>query len=597
MDIASFGFAVVARASALSTVNELDKPGIAGRLVIDDRLCVIAGDNAYTEEAVDDRQPLIEANTVMVYEGRVDNREDIAAALRRPELAGASDGTVLLAAYEAWGTTLAGRVVGEYSYAVYDRRRRVLAAGQDALGVRRIFYGKDGDRVWITSDLRYLFAHYPGLRPALDGDTLAEYFSGPLTPWSGRTIWRGVRQLKRGNALEQRGAELSERMVWQLNPPTTSAGNVDEVDEQFRKCLFDAVAASLRSPRPILCDVSGGYDSTTVFSIAKILEKRTHGTPVLVPWAFRNQLGNESQFQDLVSQHFNAPIHTIDRLQCLPFQFLDTGAELPSGGFVQAGALTQAVRQLAAGHGIRTRLTGLAADVLFQKGGAPLHLAEWLRAGRVRDWARHVHGYMRTGSHSLWHLLSECTLGSVDLLAGTFRAEPPDWVLPAFVKKVRDRQREYHRLPRMLRSSAREYVYRHTVFQLPYHERMLPDQRFPLVSQPLVEFVLGLDWKYLVAPGESRLLMRRALKGILPEAVRAGGTIAHHNAAVLEGMRVFWPQVQHLLTGERLAEFGVVSPRLFRSAMERMRSGNAGSNRAYSLTALYLETWLATKCG
>jgi asparagine synthase (glutamine-hydrolysing) len=344
-----------------------------------------------------------------------------------------------------------------------------------------------------------------------------------------------------------------------------------------------------------LCDVSGGYDSTTVFSIAKLLEQRHGGTPAIVPWAFRNSQGNEGQFQDIVSRHFNTPIHVIERLTCLPFQFLDRGSELPAGGFVQGGALAQSVRQLAESQGIRSRLTGLAADVLFQKGGAPLHLAEWLRAGRVRDWARHVRGYMRTGSHSLWHLLGECTFGSVDLLAGTFRVDPPDWVLPSFLEKIRASQAEYGQLPRMLKSSAREYVYRHTVFQLPYHERMLPDQRFPLVSLPLVEFVLGLDWKYLVAPAESRVLLSRALKGILPEPVRAGGTVAHHNAAVLEGLRIFWPRIQHLLTGERLADLGVVNRRLFRRAIEKMRSGNVGTNRAYSLTALYLEAWLATK--
>ena len=62
-----------------------------------------------------------------------------------------------------------------------------------------------------------------------------------------------------------------------------------------------------------------------------------------------------------------------------------------------------------------------------------------------------------------------------------------------------------------------------------------------------------------------------------------------------EGLRSAWPRLSRLLTGEHLAELGVVEPKPFRAALEAIRAGYAGPNMQFSNTALYLETWLALK--
>ena len=93
--------------------------------------------------------------------------------------------------------------------------------------------------------------------------------------------------------------------------------------------------------------------------------------------------------------------------------------------------------------------------------------------------------------------------------------------------------------------------------------------------------------------------MRRALRGILPEAVRTRAGKTAHFAPVYAGLRANWPQISHLVTGERLAELGVVEPRLFREAVNVMRAGHPGPSRnaRVAMTALYLETWMNLKAG
>lgn len=552
---------------------------------------------AATPESVSEEQPLDTEAAILAYEGRVDNREEIAYALGQPQIAHSPDGAVLAAAYEAWGPRLSAKVIGEYAYVVFDRRERCVGAGQDSLGVRRIFYSVRGEQVWITSNLRLLFEQFPEARSSFDRDVLREYFAGSMSPWSGRTIWRGIRELGRGRVLVQRGNELEEQTAWQPNSrQRVRFRAAEDVDEAFRKLLFDAVGAALRSPGPVLCDLSGGRDSSTICSVAALLTRAGETQWPIIGWSCVNSRSEERSFQDAVRLQYDIDWHMFDVGSYLPFHAF-SDSELPTGGFIQSGALDRVVREFAHARGIRSRLTGHAADVLFNKGfPAPVYLSEWLREGRIRDWARDFAAHLRCGSFSAWHLVRDCTVGTLDMHAGSFRVPLPNWLTREFRKEIRQATRDFlHPRDRAFPSDAREKAYRSTLFFIPYHGQVLPDERMPLVYRPLVEFILGLDWEHIVRPGEDRLLMRRALHGILPEAVRTGPAYGHHGASIFEGLRAAWPRIAHLLTGNRLADLGVVELKPFRVALESMRAGYPGPNIQCSNTALYLETWLSQK--
>jgi asparagine synthase (glutamine-hydrolysing) len=595
--VPAYGFAVSVRSSELRQPQffnrmedgELSKTTTKGVAIVI-RWCPA------TLEAAAEEQPVITPTVVLAYEGRVDNREEIAHALGQPRLAHQPDGAVLAAAYEAWGARLAAKTIGEYAYAVFDRRTQQLVAGQDSLGVRRLFYCAIGERVLVTSNLRLLFQQFPEARPSYDREVLREYFVATMTPWSGRTIWRGVRELRRGNALIQRGGNLEEQVVWRPDPGRQERfESVADVDERFRKLLFDAVRAALRSPGPVLCDLSGGFDSSTICSVAALLVQAGESRGPIIGWSMVNKRSDESVLQDTVRRQYQIESHTLDLDRHQPFQCF-TDAEIPTGGFVSMGAIHRAMNAFVRARGIRSHLTGQAADILFNKrgGGPPVYLAEWLREGRFRDWARHFAAYLEGGSFNAWQLLRDCTVGTLDLHAGS-REPIPSWVAPAFRHHMKQARDEFlHTCPRAFRSDARERVYRWTLCFIPYRG-WLPDERLPFAYRPLVEFVLGLDWDHIVRPNEERLLMRRSLRDILPEAVQTGRSQLAFSAALLEGLRAAWPRISRYVTGDQLAALGVVERKPFQSALEAMRAGYWGVNTRIAMTALYLETWLGLK--
>jgi asparagine synthase (glutamine-hydrolysing) len=196
--------------------------------------------------------------------------------------------------------------------------------------------------------------------------------------------------------------------------------------------------------------------------------------------------------------------------------------------------------------------------------------------------------------------LRDCTLGSLDMQAGSPRVPLPNWLLPRFRRAMEETEHEfYRRREPVFPSTARELIYRCTLLFIRPHGSLLPDERAPLVYRPLVELMLGLDWEHLVRPDEDRVVMRRALRGVLPQAMWTRAGRAAHAAPVYAGLRANWPRISHLVSGERLAELGVVEPKLFREAVKVMRAGHPGPGRnsRVSLTALYLETWMNLKAG
>jgi asparagine synthase (glutamine-hydrolysing) len=564
-------------------------------------LTLIARTYRSTPDTIAEKQPLIEPRSLLAYEGRVDNRSDVAFALGRPELAHASDGAVLAGAYEAWGASLSAKVLGEFAYVVFDREDAKIVAGQDSLGVRRIFYRSSCDRVWITSDLRLLFEQFPDARPSVDPEVMPEYFSCVMEPWSGRTIWRGIRELGRGCAVIMRGDVLEERAVWRPDSRRRfQFRDRRECDEAFRAVLFQGVAAALRTTGPILCDLSGGYDSSTVCAVAsRLAHAGASPSGPIISWAYQSERSDESEFREAVSSGCGIESHVVEMKQHLPFRVF-SDSEIPTLGFLQLSAVEEAMRGFAQARGIRTRLTGHGGDALFLKGFPPNYLGDWLRAFRFLDWARDFRAYVRSGRYSVWHLLRDCTLGSLDMQSGKARLPLPNWISPGFRRAMEETEHEFYcRRERVFESAARELVYRCTLLFVRPHGSLLPDERAPLVYRPLVELILGLDWEHLVRPDENRVVMRRALRGILPDALRTRATKEKHLAPVYAGLRANWPRISHLVTGERLAELGVVEPKLFREAVNVMRAGHPGPGRnsLVSMTALYLETWMNLKGG
>src|SRR4030095_13598498 len=119
-------------------------------------------------ESAREHQPFTADNqTWIVADCRIDGREDLVGALGDASLRGAPDPELILAALSRWGERSVERLLGDFSFAIWDEGRRTLFCARDQLGVKPFFYAQCGESFVFSNDLGCMGRH-PSIPDDLD---------------------------------------------------------------------------------------------------------------------------------------------------------------------------------------------------------------------------------------------------------------------------------------------------------------------------------------------------------------------------------------------------------------------------------------------
>ena len=125
-------------------------------------LGVAAGVLRVTPESAGEEQPYRHrSGVVAVFDGRLDNRDELLSALLSNDVtAGDPDVALVAEAYVTWGDRFPERLNGEYALAVLDPTSRRVLLARDVVGTRSLVFGQTpaGDVVF-GSEAKALFAH------------------------------------------------------------------------------------------------------------------------------------------------------------------------------------------------------------------------------------------------------------------------------------------------------------------------------------------------------------------------------------------------------------------------------------------------------
>src|SRR5215467_2601414 len=86
-----------------------------------------------------DHQPLVDgsghATLAIVFDGRLDNRTDLASLLAIEHEPRVTDAAIVLAAYRRFGSDAVARLLGDFALAIWDASARRLVLARDPRGV------------------------------------------------------------------------------------------------------------------------------------------------------------------------------------------------------------------------------------------------------------------------------------------------------------------------------------------------------------------------------------------------------------------------------------------------------------------------------
>ena len=217
-------------------------------------------------------QPIVMADgpIAIVLNGEIYNYRELRSQLKAKGHRFRSRGDVetVLRLYAEQGISCLESLNGMFALALWDGRERVLHLARDRFGIKPLFWCREGDRLAFASEQRALLAGgYPS-RPEIDPVELRHYLALGYTSPRG-SLLRSVRSVPPAAVLsiDARGHE-SIKSYW--SPPEPEERAVAPVDaaEQLLGVLEGAVQRQLVADVPVGVFLSGGVDSSTVSALA-----------------------------------------------------------------------------------------------------------------------------------------------------------------------------------------------------------------------------------------------------------------------------------------------------------------------------------------
>jgi len=209
----------------------------------------------------------------IVFNGEIYNHAELRVALESQghRYRTRSDTETIVHLYEQYGRDCVKYLRGMFAFAIWDRRRRMLFAARDRLGIKPFYYRYDGHKFLLASEIKTILS-YPGIRAELNASVLAEYLAFGYLAGSD-TMFAGIDKLPPGHTLEvDANGQLDIQCYWDLPAPVDQEVRPREYYvKTYRELLESCVSSHLMSDVPLGVFLSGGLDSSAVAALtAKI---------------------------------------------------------------------------------------------------------------------------------------------------------------------------------------------------------------------------------------------------------------------------------------------------------------------------------------
>ena len=549
--------------------------------------------------------PSADGSLWIVFNGEIYNHEALRDELvaHGHDFRSGTDTEVILAAYRQWGEACVQRFEGMWAFAIWEPARQRLFCSRDRLGIKPFHYALTRHGFAFASEIKSVLASgLVPVRPNPEALRLQLVYRARASNQT--TCFDGVLQLPPAHNAVLADGRLAISRYWNAEDALAAREPAPGDDaDRFRALLEQAVRSHLRSDVPVGACLSGGLDSGTLVALAS-----RHAASPLRTFSvtYPGTVHDESRY----IQALRAGVGNLEGSATSPdgrdlvdvLERTTWHYEEPVwGGSVYSW--WQVMKSVQAG-GIKVVLNGQGADELLA--GYPRYYPTYLRqlllGGRIPGLLRNFEGFRaQQGDLSRRALWRE--------LAAPFW---PDWMRRAARTAGRGTAFDDGFLGADLRavaSPAAEALARRAFSDLDAHllsdltttrlpELLQAEDRFsmafsiesrvPFLDRAVVEYGIGLPAHRKIDNGVTKVVLREAMRGVVPETVLDRRDKQGYPTPAGEWLRQYGTDYAGDLVASRaFRERGVFDARAATAAFDRWRSGTA------PLAGLW--TWLSTE--
>lgn len=561
-----------------------------------------------TGESRQGLQPLVtNSASVITFDGRLDNRQDLIARVGCSLAVDSPDVAIVATAYERFGTTCFAGLLGDWALSIWNPTDRSVILAKDPVGSRHLYYQVQATHLtWCT--ILDPIVTLAGKPLKLD----EEYIAGLLSffPAACRTPYAGIQSVPPSSLIRITPTGLTTARYWDFDPSKRIRHRTDaDYEEHFRVIFGQSVRRRMRSDAPIVAELSGGIDSSSIVCMADALVSGGNALVQKVDtvsyyddsepdWDERPYFAKVEQKRGRTGCHISIAGHNplIREYELSQFPVTPWSALRPSRMSVEFTEYLKA-------SGSRVVLSGLGGDETLGGVPAPLpELADLLTRGHLLKFGQQI-------VH--WALAKRLPVSS--LFADTIRSflppcwvrlpeykHIPNWINSGFARKNRaalmgyeSRRKLIGPLPSFQENLAGLEALRRQLACSALPNDPPYEKRYPYLDRDLLEFIYAIPRDQIVRPSQRRSLMRRSLAGMVPDEVLN----RRRKAVVSRGPRVAiasnWASLQQITENMESRSLGFIDAPLFREALEAAQH-EPKAQLVRLMRALEVEMWLRT---
>jgi len=373
-----------------------------------------------TPESIGDALPWVcpASGDVITASVRLDNRDELLEALSisLPDRARMPDSHIILEAYHQWGEACTDRLLGDWVFAIWNRRERKLFIARDPHGNTGLYYYTDSRCLAFAVSLKGLLA-LPEVPQRPNSQTIAEV----LVSWTVQgapTCYEGILRLPPAHAMTVTPKGVEVKRYWYLeHTPHLHLGTDDDYLDEFLEIYAEAVRCRLRCSAPVGLSLSGGLDSGSVAALAaRELGKQDQRLAAFssVPIAqteglVGRDLGNETPLIEATAKFVgNIDLSYITAREVSPITGIERALfmhDQPLHGVSNTYWLTALLAEAQA-RGLGALLTGQGGNstISWMKGPKP-RLLEYLVRGQWGTFGKRFRAWQQATEQSLWQVV------------------------------------------------------------------------------------------------------------------------------------------------------------------------------------------------
>jgi asparagine synthase (glutamine-hydrolysing) len=248
-------------------------------------------------------------SAAIMLNGEIYNHHDLRKGLvdRGHQFRTRSDVETVLHLWEEKGEQCLTELRGMFALAIWNRRDRSLFLARDRVGKKPLYYARLANGgIVFGSEIKAILQH-PDVRREPDLSALDHFLTLQYVP-SPMTAFRGIERIPPAHWLRWRAGKVELGRYWRLEYEDKFREPEQELKEELLRLLREAVAIRLESEVPLGAFLSGGVDSSAVVAFAAQASSQPLKTFSI---GFEPSQFDESRYARMVADKFATDHHEL----------------------------------------------------------------------------------------------------------------------------------------------------------------------------------------------------------------------------------------------------------------------------------------------